>query len=126
MFTAALVALLTGCTAVGPDADGAARVAEDFHRAVAAGHGDLACSMLSDSARSAVEKSAGSCSVGILNGGLPTALTALASEAYGQAAQVRMVGDVVFLGFVDGRWQVTAAGCRPQPPGPYDCTVEGG
>jgi hypothetical protein len=122
---AAMVAVLTGCSAVGPDADGAARVAEDFNRAVVAGRGELACSMLTAGARSAVEESAGSCSEGIVNGDLPTALTVLTSEAFGQAAQVRMTGDVVFLGFVGGRWQVTAAGCRAQPSGPYDCTVEG-
>ena len=55
---------------------------------------------------------------GHLDDDLPTALTALTSEAYGRAAQVRMTGDV-FLGFVDGGYTAghrRGLPCQPSAP----------
>jgi hypothetical protein len=46
-------------------------------------------------------------------------------QVWGDAAQVRIGGDVVFLRLVDGHWRVSAAGCTPQASGPYDCKVGG-
>jgi hypothetical protein len=44
-------------------------------------------------------------------------------QVWGDAAQVRLPDDVLFLRQVAGVWQVSAAGCTRQPVGPYDCTV---
>ena len=40
-------------------------------------------------------------------------------------AQVRIGGDVIFLRRTAGSWKVSAAGCKPQSAGPYECTVGG-
>jgi hypothetical protein len=44
-------------------------------------------------------------------------------QVWGDAAQVHVGQDVVFLRRVSGRWLVSAAGCVRQPAGPYDCDV---
>jgi hypothetical protein len=46
-------------------------------------------------------------------------------QVWGDAAQVRVGGDVVFLRRISGEWLVSAAGCQPQPKRPYDCKVAG-
>ncbi|KZF09153.1 hypothetical protein A2J03_03150 [Rhodococcus sp. EPR-157] len=62
---------------------------------------------------------------GIVGEDLPAAGSVIDVRAYGRAAQVRMDTDTVFLTIADGEWKVTAAGCRPEPGGPYDCVIEG-
>jgi hypothetical protein len=49
----------------------------------------------------------------------------IGSGVYGQWAQVRLTGDVVFLAAFPGGWRVVAAGCSPQGNRPYDCTLQG-
>jgi hypothetical protein len=44
---------------------------------------------------------------------------------WGDAAQVHIGGDVLFLRLTSGRWKVSGAGCTAQPEGPYDCQVGG-
>jgi len=46
-------------------------------------------------------------------------------QGWGLAAQVVMDGDVVFLTTTDGRWTITAAGCRARPGQPYQLLGEG-
>ena len=46
-----------------------------------------------------------------------------ASQVWGDAAQVRVGADVVFLRRYPHGWRVSAAGCTRQTAGPYDCTV---
>ena len=46
-------------------------------------------------------------------------------EVWGDDAQVRIGGDVVFLTETDAGWRVTAAACTPREERPYDCEVEG-
>ena len=36
----------------------------------------------------------------------------------------KLTADTVFLVRLPQGWTVAAAGCRPQPEGPYDCAVE--
>jgi hypothetical protein len=48
-------------------------------------------------------------------------------RAWGDAAQARSSGDVIFLRELPEGWRVVAAGCRPRGDGrPYDCSVGGG
>jgi hypothetical protein len=50
--------------------------------------------------------------------------TAVSSvQVWGDAAQVHVGQDVVFLRQISGRWLVSAAGCTRQAEGPYDCDV---
>jgi hypothetical protein len=50
--------------------------------------------------------------------------TIRAVRVWGEQAQVLLSGDTVFLTRVREGWKVTAAGCRRQAKGPYDCDVE--
>ena len=46
-------------------------------------------------------------------------------QVWGDAAQVRIGADVIFLRRQQAGWQVRAAGCTPQPGTAYDCDVDG-
>lgn len=47
-------------------------------------------------------------------------------QVFGTMAQARLAQDTFFLTRFLGGWRVLAAGCSPQPAGPYDCRVQGG
>ena len=49
----------------------------------------------------------------------------LAASVWGDAAQVRLRGDTLFLTRTGEGWRVSAAGCRPHGEAPYDCLLEG-
>jgi hypothetical protein len=48
----------------------------------------------------------------------------VASQVWGDNAQVRLTGDTVFLTSTGQGWRVVAAGCRSPGEGPYLCRVE--
>jgi hypothetical protein len=122
-----LLAVLSGCSSLAPDAAAAAAVAADFHRAVAAGDGSAACVLLAPETASVVAQDADqSCPVAVLQQDVPDGGAVLSRAAYGQVAQVVMAGDVVFLAAFGDRWRVTAAGCSPRENRPYHCLIEGG
>ncbi|MET8040642.1 hypothetical protein ABZU25_07220 [Micromonospora sp. NPDC005215] len=50
----------------------------------------------------------------------------MASEVYGQQAQVRLDGDTVLLAVFPGGWRVVAAGCTDRGDKPYDWVLQGG
>ncbi|MDT0276774.1 hypothetical protein [Blastococcus goldschmidtiae] len=113
--------LLTGCAAA----------AEDDVRAVATAFQDPGedpqgrCDLLAPATRAALEGDAAApCPEAIadlpLPGGEVTSVV-----VWGDDAQVRIGGDVVFLSGAGGRWLVTAAACEPRGEMPYDCEVEG-
>ncbi|MBJ7453248.1 MAG: hypothetical protein JHC71_14375 [Blastococcus sp.] len=121
--TGALVALvaLTGCAAA----------SEHDVRAVAAAFEDPGrdpqdrCDLLTPATRTVLE-SDGSAPCADVIGDLPLPggdVTAVA--VWGDDAQVRLGGDVVFLTETDAGWRVTAAACEPRATLPYDCEVEG-
>ncbi|MEU5884126.1 hypothetical protein [Spirillospora sp. NPDC047279] len=82
-----------------------------------------ACRALSPKAAESLESGGRDCAKEITELGVrPGAITAV--QVWGERAQVRLEGEVLFLvRFPDG-WKIAAAGCRPQPEGPYDCEVE--
>jgi hypothetical protein len=102
--------------------EGAAR---GFVNAVRNGDGGAACGLLTDQARSSI--------AGALDVSCPHAVTHVVErsgavrgvQVWGDAAQVRIGSDVVFLRLISGQWLVSAAGCTKQLKGPYDCTVGG-
>lgn len=94
-----------------------------FEAAVSAGDGGSACAALTERARRGVESFGRDCAQAVA--GLPAAGRARTAEVWGDSAQVRFDGDVVFLALFEDGWRVRAAGCRPNPDGPYECTVEG-
>jgi hypothetical protein len=98
-----LVATL-GLTACGTRAreNGASTVAERFVAAVSGRDGATACRLLTERGST----------VGQV-------------EVWGDAAQVRIGADVIFLLHLDSGWFVSAAGCTPRPSAPYQCDVDG-
>jgi hypothetical protein len=97
--------------------------ATSFVRAIEAADGPVACRMLtSDARRSASGATDTQCSDAILS--ITEQGEAVHGvQVWGDAAQVRIAQDVIFLRHISGSWQVSAAGCKPQRQGPYQCTV---
>jgi hypothetical protein len=121
----AAAALLVGAAGCGKSADQveARRATTRFFAAVAAHQDATACRELAPQAVSGLQTSDSSCAQQIgelkLTGG-----TVRSVRVWGDRAQVLLTRDTVFLArFRDG-WKVTAAGCRAQANGPYDCDVE--
>jgi hypothetical protein len=48
----------------------------------------------------------------------------MSSAVWGDAAQVRLTGDTLFLTRTHTGWRVAAAGCVPQGEAPYLCRLE--
>jgi hypothetical protein len=122
-----LLTVVSGCSSLAPDADAAAAVAENFHRAVADDDGPAACALMAPDTVAVVEQDSGqSCPEAVLGEDLPDGGPVVDRQAFGQLAQVVMSGDVVFLAAFGDRWRVTAAGCVHRDKRPYHCTIEGG
>jgi hypothetical protein len=115
--------LVCGCASPHNDAVGAA--ARSFVGSLQRGDGAAACRMLTPDARQTT--------TGATNVSCADAVTSVHErgqavtgvQVWGDTAQVRIGGDVLFLRRIDGRWLISAAGCRRQPTGPYDCTAGG-
>jgi hypothetical protein len=124
----AAVASMTGCGQAS-DRDGAdpGTVAKGFSRALAAGDGAQACSLLAPQTRSQLEQSAGTgCAAAIAEEDLPDPGAVRRVSVFGTMAQVRFTEDVWFLAEFRTGWRVLASGCAPVPDQPYDCQLEGG
>jgi hypothetical protein len=113
-----------GCSAT-PHGDSVRNAARSFVQKLDAGDGAGACDLLTRDARSsasgATDASCDQAVTGVKEqGGDITSV-----QVWGDAAEVRIGGDVLFLRLVSGGWRVSAAGCTPQPKGPYDCKLGG-
>jgi hypothetical protein len=94
--------------------------------AVAAGNGESACATLAPETLHELEESAEQpCAEAILDEDLPQPGQVIGADVYGQWAQVRLAGDVVFLAVFPEGWRVVAAGCRSRGEQPYNCRLEG-
>lgn len=126
VFALLLLAAL-GVAACGTRArgDGAATVAGRFVAAVSGHDGANACRLLTEQARESVSGDTDvSCANAVLN--VQERGTALGNvEVWGDAAQVRIGTDVIFLVHLRAGWFVSAAGCTPRPGAPYKCEVDG-
>lgn len=123
---AAIVAAagLVGCAASTERAD-VQRVAVDFVTAVEDNNGQDACALLTSEAEESVS--------GATDVPCPTAVLNIDEsgaevhhiQVWGDAAQVKVGSDTVFLRRLSAGWQVRAAGCQSQPGAAYNCDVEG-
>lgn len=113
------------CSCAQPAAGAPARVAEGFVTALRAGDGSRACTLLTHRARSSAAGATDvSCAAAVAN--LPDTDTAVRwVRVWGDAAQVRIGSDVVFLRRLPAGWRISAAGCTPRGHRPYDCDVQG-
>jgi hypothetical protein len=105
--------------------DGAATVAGRFVASVSGHDGASACRLLTDPARESVSGATDvACAAAVLN--VQERGTAVGKvEVWGDAAQVRIGTDVIFLVHLRAGWFVSAAGCTPRPGAPYKCDVDG-
>jgi hypothetical protein len=112
----AAVAMLAACAAAErPDVE---RVAADF----ASGDPTVRCALLAPATMAAVERE-GPCSATVA--AAPPGGQVLGAEVWGDAAQVRLSGDTLFLTRTSTGWKVAAAGCTPNGDLPYTCRLEG-
>jgi hypothetical protein len=122
LIVSGLTLVTTGC-ASSPDHRPVSAAAVDFVSAVADGNGAAACRVLTSDAQQSVSGATDvPCSKAVVS--VDEKGTSVSSvQVWGDAAQVHVGQDVVFLRRVSGRWLVSAAGCVRQPAGPYDCDV---
>lgn len=124
---AASTALLSGCAGLGPDTEGAAAAAQEFHRATADRDGASACRQLSARVAGELAQSEGEpCADAVLSADLPDASDVRDVQVWGGRGLVVLDNDVVFVAEFDQGWRVVAAGCSPRKDRPYQCTVKGG
>jgi hypothetical protein len=116
--------VLVGCGTSAGKHD-AGDVAARFVAAVSARDGAAACGLLTEQARESVSGATeASCAEAVLNVDEHSSPVHKV-EVWGDAAQVRIGTDVVFLVHLRTGWRVIAAGCKPQPAAPYKCDVDG-
>ena len=117
---------LTGCGAADVRSAAAAEVVRVFGAALAAGDGVTACAQLAPAAVQSLDDGEQVCAGSIGAAGVPAVGEVVSAAVFGDAAQVRTGGDVVFLTVLGPRWVITAAGCAPRPDDrPYICVIEG-
>ena len=115
---------LAGCAASSQRSE-AERVAVDFVTAIEDRNGADACELLTSRAEESVSGATDvACATAVLN------IEESGSEVHhvevwGDAAQVKLGTDTVFLQELPVGWQVRAAGCHSQPGAAYKCDVEG-
>ncbi|MGW0390690.1 hypothetical protein ACWDYJ_07285 [Streptomyces sp. NPDC003042] len=126
---AAAVSVLCACGATAARQDGAARAAEAFERALAAGDHRAACDLLAPQSREELEENEEKgCAQALEGQRLPPGGAVEATDVYGRQAMLRLAGDTLFLSQFSGGWKIVAAGCTARPGAPdkpYKCSVKG-
>jgi hypothetical protein len=125
MIAAALAGALAGCGVPESTTRSVDDVARQFMAAVERGDGGLACSLLTPDAAASVGSGGQTCAEAFGDLGLPRGGSVGRTEVWSDEAQVRTGVDTLFLTNLSSGWRVTAAGCTPRPPRPYDCEVQG-
>lgn len=100
-------------------------VATEFVTAVQDRDGQQACALLTSEAEKSVS--------GATDVPCETAVLAIeedgsqlhGTQIWGDAAQVKLGTDTVFLRRLAAGWLVQAAGCRSRPGASYDCDIQG-
>lgn len=115
---------LTGCQS-SPQRSAVQGVAIEFVRAVEDKHGQEACALLTPDAKESVSGATHvACETAVLN--VDEHGSDMHSvQVWGDAAQVKVGSDTVFLRRLSAGWQVRAAGCQSRPKAAYKCDVEG-
>ena len=114
---------LAGCGSAGAAPEAAAA---EFYRALESRQASVACDLLAPQTRGELEQTANvPCAEALLRQDVPSVGAPLATERFGNQAQVRFGADTAFLAEFDDGWKVVAAGCAPREPLPYDCVLKG-
>jgi hypothetical protein len=116
-------ALLTAACGGTQDTE-VSRTATGLLSAVGDGDGAAACALLAPAVRTELEDTSGKpCDRAVLDEPMGDGSGSVAVEVFDTAAQAVVGSETLFLSRFDGRWLVIAAGCRPVPDAPYDCSV---
>jgi hypothetical protein len=122
------VAVLLGSVGCGsPKEESAHAAADRFVAAVGSSDARQACDLLAPRTLEQLELTRHEgCEQALPSLGLPSDVVTEV-QAWGDAAQARTAGDVLFLRELDAGWRVVAAGCRPPQDqnSPYECELEG-
>lgn len=122
---AAGIMLSTAACSTGSHDAAVVKVTQAFTSAVQHRDGTAACALLTDDARQAVSGATDiPCAKAVTSAANP-GTSVRTVEVWSDTAQVRIGADVIFLRRTGNTWKVSAAGCKPQPAGPYQCTVGG-
>lgn len=121
---AVLTLLLAGCVP-GSRRSAVVSVATRFVAAVSRHDGTGACAILTDNAKSSASGATDTpCDQAVLNV-KENGTQIRGVQVWGDSAQVKIGGDVLFLRRMQSGWLVNAAGCKPQPRAAYQCDVGG-
>jgi hypothetical protein len=119
-----LAAGLAGCTASSQRPE-VQRVAVEFVTAIEQGDGTDACALLTSDAEQSVSGTTDvTCATAVLNID-ESGAEVRHVQVWGDAAQVKLGSDTVFLQELPDGWQVRAAGCQSQPHAAYNCDIKG-
>ena len=115
----------TAACGAGERGSGASAVAAEFSAAVESGDAAAACAVLAPETVEALVVSEGeACEASLKVEELPGGAVGEV-QVWGDRAQVRTSGDVLFLVELEDGWKVVAAGCEAQGERPYRCEVGG-
>lgn len=123
-------ALLLSLAACGGTAERSAKVSDAaaaFEKALSGGDRAALCAALAPETRGGVEDAEKKACVDAIGAqGLPAGGPIRDVDVWGRQARAILASDTLFLSqFPDG-WKIVAAGCRPRPGQPYQCSVKGG
>ncbi|HEX8081732.1 MAG TPA: hypothetical protein VF557_16090 [Jatrophihabitans sp.] len=120
----ALAGAMAGCVS-STERSEVQSVAAEFVTAVQDRNGSAACALLTSEAE---ESASGAtdvpCTTAVLNIE-ESGNQVHGTQIWGDAAQVKLGSDTVFLRRMPAGWQVQAAGCQSRPGAAYDCEIQG-
>jgi hypothetical protein len=119
LMVVAAAALVTGCA--GLEQPTVEQVASTF----TGGDPATRCTLLAPATVSALEFAESAACTDAIGPLAPPGGPVLSAEVWGDAAQVHLTGDTMFLTRTSAGWKVAAAGCVPRGDAPYECRVEG-
>ncbi|MGW6923250.1 hypothetical protein ACWGA9_18580 [Streptomyces sp. NPDC054950] len=122
----ALLLVLAACGGTEQRSAKASSAATAFEKALSKGDRAALCAALAPQTRKEVENSAKkACADAITAQEVPTGGPVRGVDVHGRQARVVLASDTLFLSqFPDG-WKIVAAGCKPRPGQPYECSVKG-
>ncbi|MFJ9026468.1 hypothetical protein ACIRPU_41940 [Streptomyces sp. NPDC102259] len=121
-----ILLVLAACGGTGQRSAKASDAATAFEKALSKGDRVALCAALAPQTRKEVENSAKkACTAAMTAQEIPAGGPVRGVDIHGRQARAVLASDTLFLSqFPDG-WKIVAAGCKPRPGRPYECSVKG-